>query len=201
MRTLCTIVFLGAVAFFAAAPRAGAINLSLGATATANSQYSSYGPSLAVDGDNATAWVAPDHGSPGDPNWITVDLGAVFDVDQIVVFYAEPDGLYAAYTSVYDFYTGTTGSDWDLRASGTFIDEGPLSDRQFILDFPGGLSMRYAMHEVVGGSHWSSVAEIGIFAEGGQQHSYVPAPGSLWLLGLGALGIVARLRTRRIAPG
>jgi hypothetical protein len=72
-------------------------DLALGKSATADSIYSSYGPSNAVDGNDTTEW----RSSSGTNSWLQVDLGDEYVINRIT------------------FYQGTFGSlgNWELRAS------------------------------------------------------------------------------------
>ncbi|MCB9849763.1 MAG: family 16 glycosylhydrolase [Phycisphaerales bacterium] len=57
---------------------------------------------LAVDGDAGTAWASED----GDPQWLEVNLGARYEVDQVVLKWAD------AYSQVYDIDVSDDGDTW-----------------------------------------------------------------------------------------
>lgn len=166
---------------------AGPINLAhLYGSATTNAHYSTHTADLAIDNDTSTAWVAPNHGTIGTPNWLIVDLGSEFLVHSIDLYWQEPDGNYAGYTTNYNLHYATNNSAWNLLASGVFVDETDQISASF--SFAPQL-MRYVQYEVDGGSHWSSIAELRVWGEGDP----IPEPGSLALLGFGLLALRRRV--------
>ena len=74
----------------AAAPTAAPVeNVALGKLAMASAALPDGPPTMAVDGDIETTWVAGGHPT----QWIEIDLGAAFDIDQLRLTIAQtPDG-------------------------------------------------------------------------------------------------------------
>ncbi|MCT9931284.1 discoidin domain-containing protein [Planotetraspora sp. A-T 1434] len=69
----------------------GAVNLALGKTATASSEFSSdYTPAKAVDGSMSSRW-AQGSGLP-DPSWLQVDLGSVKQITAVVTTFEKSNG-------------------------------------------------------------------------------------------------------------
>jgi beta-glucanase (GH16 family) len=78
-------------------------NLALGQPATASSQESAgLGPAGAVDGDPGTRWSSVH----ADPQWIEVDLGAVYELTQVVLVWETASG------KTYDIDVSDDGSNW-----------------------------------------------------------------------------------------
>ncbi|MBS3936648.1 MAG: discoidin domain-containing protein [Sulfuritalea sp.] len=183
-----------ACALAASAALAAPINVAhLYGSATANQTYDTAYAANAIDNNNATRWVAPDHGTPWHPNWLVVDLGAPFPVEAIDLFWGQPGG-YPGFTTVYSLFHGMDGANWSLIGSGTFVEGGDLNQISAQYPFSPDQSMRYVKYEVNGGSHWSSIAEIRVWSE---SQGTVPEPASLALLSAGLLGMVA-LRRRAV---
>ena len=78
-------------------------NLALGQPAVASSQQTTqYVPGNAVDGDGATRWSS----LYSDPQWIYVDLGAVYPINEVLLSWE------AAYGKAYQIQVSTDATTW-----------------------------------------------------------------------------------------
>jgi hypothetical protein len=114
------ITFLIALMFFALAQSQ---NLSLAGSATASNENQP--ASFAIDGNNSTRWET----DFSDPHWITIDLGASYDIGKVLLNWEGAFGssyeiqitndvTFATYTTAYTTTTGDGGID-DLTVSAT----------------------------------------------------------------------------------
>ncbi len=186
-----------AVSVYSTSANAAPINVAnLYGTATANSYYKDFTPDLVIDNDRSTGWLSGGYASTNDPDWLTIDLQESYPVNSIDLFWFEPNGKYANYTVEYSVYYRLDNTDWTFVGSGTFIDETSQITNHFEFD-PPGQDMRYVKYEVTGGTHWSSIAEIKVWADDGSSSSLVPEPATMLLVGFGLLGLVGMIKRKR----
>jgi hypothetical protein len=190
-------VFLTVLFLFSSWGIASAIPINVAnqyGTATANSFYTPHTPSLAIDDiiANDNYWNAGDHGTVSDPNWLVVDLGTSFNVTAIDLYFSPPDGLYLGFTTNYNVYFGDDNVSWNWVGTGQFVDEDPSKITDHFSFGSVGQSMRYVKYEVDGGTHWSSISEISIWADGveGGGEEPVPEPATVLLFGIGLVGML-----------
>ncbi len=196
--TACLMLSFFIVALYSTTTYALSVDVAeLYGTATANRYYKDYtAPDFAIDGQRDTGWISGGHASTNNPDWLTIDLGSLYLVNSIDLLWFEPNGRYANYTVNYNLYYGLDNTDWVFVGSGIFVDETPQITDHF--DFaPSGQSMRYVKYEVTGGSHWSSIAEINVWADDRSSSSSVPEPASMLLLGFGLLGLGSMKRIKK----
>ena len=90
-------------------------NLALHRPAIASSNETpSYPPELAVDGDGTSRWSS----AWSDPQWIQVDLGAVYNLNSVVLQW-DP-----SYATAYQIQVSSNGTDWTTLYSTTTGDGG-----------------------------------------------------------------------------
>ncbi len=81
------------------------IDLAVGKTATASSiESSSYPASNAVDGNSSTRWSS----QFSDPQWLKVDLGAVYNINNVVISWE------AAYAKEFELLISNDGVIWTI---------------------------------------------------------------------------------------
>lgn len=162
---------------------------AIGATATANSSYSSHVAAQAIDGNFSTHWSAPDWTD----NWIQVDLGSTYSITQISLF--SGDSVYSsAFYINYNLYVGADGTNWNLLASGTLYDD-PATHYNDIV-FSGPTQMQYIRAEIPTGTHWSHLQEIQVY-DNSNPGTPVPEPATMLLFGTGIVGLAAVGRRRK----
>jgi beta-glucosidase len=94
------------------------VNLALNKTATASSSYWGLNPNNAVDGNMGTNWRPSTAGS----EWVTVDLGEVFNINKVVLHWYEE-----RYGRSYSILVSTDNENWDIVYDTTTGAEGTVS--------------------------------------------------------------------------
>jgi F5/8 type C domain/PEP-CTERM motif len=170
-----------------------------GIAVSANSFTEGGEPANAIDNldyvDGQFSWVAGDHGTPEDPNWLQLDFGSDYYLTSVEVRFVYNDGEWDGYNNVFNLWAQQESGAWVAIGSGDVQDSADLSLRDKTFDYAPGAQpvARYLRYEVVGGSHWSSLGEINV-----QGTPYaVPEPSTFVLAALGILGLVLR-RWRRL---
>jgi len=159
------------VAVFASIAHAD--NVALNKVAWANSVFDPYMPSNAVDGNLDTVWSADDIATLADPNWLTVDLGAIYPVDSITLTGVYSNGQFDGCSVDYLLFSTPDGADWVLLGQGSLVDSADLSERSDTIS-GGGRDMRYVWFIGTGGTCWTGLAEFEV--------QTVPEPSSIALL-------------------
>lgn len=183
--------------------QAGLLNLhDIGAVATANSTYSVYDPSRAIDGTlgEESSWIATDRTD----NWIQVNLGAQYLVDKISLFSRDTTSYPESFFINYELYAGNNGVDWGSKlALGTLYDN-PDTDPTSNTDndyydhivFNTPMMMQYIKVSIPSGTHWSHLSEIQVYGANGS-NAPVPEPATILLFGTGLAGLAAVGRRKR----
>jgi hypothetical protein len=130
-------------------------NLALGRPVVASSQESgSLSPDKAVDGNPLTRWASA---SGADPQWLYVDLGAVYPIDRVVLNWER------AYGKAYQVQVSDTASSWSTVYTES-NGNGAVDDIGF-----SATSARYVrIYGTQRGTQWGySLWELQVFGEGG----------------------------------
>lgn len=134
--------------------------------ATASGYCCSRPPINAIDADALTLWNDARRGTPSNPSWLVVDLQSLFSVSKVYLQSPDIDGINLGYSNVYNFYVSDDGENWTFIASGTLYDSNDPEEYSDTIFIPQAISVfRYAMYEVVGGTHWGHLGEMEIYAD------------------------------------
>ncbi len=184
--------------------KASASNLALGQLVNVSDFISGFGGANAVDGDYSTYWNATDFGYSSNPNFLTVDLGNLFNVNRIKLVSGyngpAPGNTGYGFRNIFNIYTSPDNTNWTYQYSGEIADADPgrIDDRSF-----SPISLRYVKYEEIGGDslgpplwniHWSNLAEMEVY----DINSVIPEPATISLLGLGLLGLWRMRRKKNV---
>ncbi len=144
------VVFLGFLGASAAANAATGPDLALGRPVVASSvQDSSYPASAAVDGDLSTRWSS----AFSDPQWIYVDLGADYNISEVVLNWE------VAYAAAYQIQVSNDAVNWTTIYS-TTSGTGGVND----LTGLSGTGRYVRMYGTARGTEWGySLWEMSVY--------------------------------------
>lgn len=126
-------------------------NLALGAAVRASAETSDNPATLAVDGAPGTQWIA----GGGPPQWIEIDLGALFDVETIELLVAQFPNGETHHRVLVGARRGELRRVADLRGNTTDGDVLTVS-----LDGAAGAGVRYVRIETVNSPSWVAWREV-----------------------------------------
>lgn len=122
-------------------------NIARGVTATASSTYSSvYGPSNAVDDNNATRWAASSYG----PQWLQLDLGSVKTIRRVMLAFEFPNEW-----TQYRIESSTDGVTWS-----PYIDRTGSTSQTGIIRHDKSASARYLRITLTGFQNYTRLAGV-----------------------------------------
>lgn len=166
-----------------------------GTVATATSTYQSFLPEYAIDGELGVHWSAAMWASSTNPIILTVDLKQEFLVSQIDLYSTSYNGHIGFYID-YNLYIEADG----VRSK--VVDAGNLTENSTdyfdkVL-FLTAVPVKTIYFEVIGGTHWAHLYEMDVFGPQAPPTA-TPEPGTMLLLGVGALAVayVKRKRSRQ----
>lgn len=166
-------------------------------TAWANNSYGEQLPALAIDGDLTTGWNAGDQGYHWAPQWLVIDLGNQYPVEEITLvgISSSEENPYVGYGNVYCLLTSSDGENWVQVVNDSWVQHYDPSFYSDTWTLPGDDLVRYVKYEVVGGLHWATINEIAVLAD--LSAIVVPAPGAALLGAIGLSYATSVLRRRK----
>ena len=143
------------------------------------------------------SWNAGTWATASSPQWVRLDFGSTYRLDNVELRFGYNGRNYAGYTNVYEFRTSTDGAAWTIAANGTLIDSTDPTQLNNTLAWTAGSGpvARYVEYRVVGGSHWAALGELNV--QGVAAPVPEPSTAAMALAGLMMAGLTARRRMKR----
>lgn len=143
------ISFVSLLGLAVVAAHGQAVNLALGKTYSASSEYkSAYGPAKAFDGNASTRWSAGKNATTNE--WLQVDFGAPVEFDRVVI------KQYENRVSAYEIQVSDDARDWVAALKGDVIE----SDE--VMTFPPQVK-RYLRLLIISATKETSIWELAVF--------------------------------------
>ncbi|HCT77402.1 MAG TPA: mycodextranase [Micromonosporaceae bacterium] len=138
-------------------------NLAAGKNVSATSQNGPYGPPNAVDGDPNTYWESANNAWPQS---ITVDLGAAYNVNRVVVK-LPPSTAWGTRTQTFSVHGSTDGGSYSQIVASAGHTFNPATGNSVTISFPA-TSRRYVRLTFTGNTGWpaAQVGEFEVYAGG-----------------------------------
>ncbi|MFM9708708.1 CARDB domain-containing protein [Streptomyces galilaeus] len=145
----------------ASAPAAADVNLALGRPATAGGSHAEYPASRTTDGAQASYWEGP---AGAFPQWVQVDLGAVHDVNRVVL--KLPTG-WESRDQTLSVQGSTDGSRFSALATSAVRVFDPAQANTVSVAPASPADVRYVRVNVSGNTGWNAaqLSELEVYGE------------------------------------
>jgi hypothetical protein len=149
-------------------------NLALNQPVTASSDYETFTPQNAVDGNASTYWESSD--GAGYPQWITVDLGTVQSIGSITLD-LPPSSAWATRTETLSVLGSTNNTTFTQIVGSGGYTFNPATGNTVTISLPSGTTARYVQLNFTGNTGWSAaqLSEFEIFPGGATNGSGLTA--------------------------
>ena len=140
-------------------------NLALNQPITASSDYQTYVPANAVDGNSSTYWESTD--GAGYPQTLTVDLGSVQSIGSITLD-LPPATAWSTRTETLSVLGSTDDSTFSQIVASAGYTFNPATGNTATISLPSGTSARYVRLSFTANTGWSAaqLSEFQIFPGG-----------------------------------
>jgi len=135
-------------------------------SATASSDYQSYVPANADDGNTSTYWESTD--GAGYPQTLTVDLGSTQSIGSVTLD-LPPSSAWSTRTETLSVLGSTNDSTFSQLVGSAGYTFNPSTGNTVTISLPSGTSDRYVELSFTGNTGWSAaqLSEFEVFSGGG----------------------------------
>jgi len=141
-------------------------DLALNQPITASSDYESYVPANADDGNTSTYWESTD--GAGYPQTLTVDLGSTQSIGSVTLD-LPPSSAWSTRTETLSVLGSTNDSTFSQLVGSAGYTFNPSTGNTVTIPLPSGTSDRYVELSFTGNTGWSAaqLSELEVFSGGG----------------------------------